>query len=189
MAIEKLKANLIKQMLEKGVLDLKKVLEVEAKKGRIAIKGERMLLTSSLGFANLHGSVEKITGKAAPAIIRTYGASCGKRDFTGVWKAWLPDIKVETVLLLFPAIYSTVGWGKVIDVSLKNDEGRVIFRNCFEAEAVLKTYGKRESPQCHFITGYLGVLFSEVTGRDWQVSEINCEAKGDQYCEFSFKAR
>jgi len=184
-----LKSKLIKQMLERGILDLKKVLEIDAKKGRIAIRGERMLLTSSLGFANLHGSVEKIAGKAAPAIIRGYGGSCGKRDFVGVWKSWLPDIKVETVLSLFPAIYSTVGWGKVVDLSLGNDEGRVIFKNCFEADAVLKIHGERDSPQCHFMTGYLAVLCSEITGKDWQVTETRCEAKGDEFCEFTLEAK
>ena len=189
MTIEKLKASLIRQMLDKGVLDLKKVLEIDAKKGRIAIRGERMLLTSSLGFANLHGSVEKIAGKAAPAIIRTYGASCGKRDFIGVWKAWLPEVRVETFLSLFPAIYSTVGWGKVVDIKLDNDEGKIIFKDFFEADAVLKSYGKKESSQCHFMTGYLGVLFSEMTGKDWQVTETKCEAKGDEFCEFTFKAK
>jgi len=189
MAIEKLKSKLIKQMLERGVLDIKKVLEVDAKKGRIAIRGERMLLTSSLGFANLHGSVEKIAGKAAPAIIRAYGGSCAKRDFIGVWKVWLPDVKVETILSLFPTIYSTVGWGKVVDVSLAENGGRVIFKNCFEADAVLKIYGQRDSPQCHFMTGYLGVLYSEMTKKDWQVSETKCEAKGDEYCEFTFEAK
>jgi len=189
LAIEKLKAKLIKQMLEKGILDLKKVLEVDAKNGRISIRGERMLLTSALGFANLHGSVQKIAGKAAPAIIRGYGSSCGKRDFIGVWKAWLPDIEVETVLSLFPVIYSTVGWGKVIGVSLGQDEGRIIFKNCFEADAVLRTCGKRDSPQCHFMTGYLGVLFSEMTGKDWQATETRCEAKGDEYCEFALTTK
>ena len=184
MAIDKLKAKLIKQMLEKGFYDIKKVLEIDGEKGKISIKGERMLITSSLGFANLHGSVEKIAGKAAPAIIRAYGGSCAKRDFIGVWKAWLPDIKMETVLSLFSAIYSTVGWGKVVDISLGKDEGMIVFKNCFEADAVLKTYGKRDGPQCHFVTGYLEVLFSEMTGKDWQVTETKCEAKEDEFCEF-----
>ncbi len=188
MALEKLKNQLIKLTLQKGFFDLKKILKVDVKTGKATIMNQRVLITTTHGFANLHGSSEKLAGPAGPAIIRTFGESSGKRD-RDFFRRFAP-ISPEMFLAIFPSIYTSMGWGKFdAKIDLQKGEGFVKLKNSYEAEAILKIYGKKDAPQCFFVAGYLRALFGEMTGMAWEVTETLCEAKGDQYCEFSFKAK
>ncbi|MEM2936515.1 MAG: 4-vinyl reductase, partial [Candidatus Bathyarchaeia archaeon] len=107
------------------------------------------------------------------------------RDAT-MWRKHLPNIDVKTLVSFLPVSNLVTGWGKVTEVSLDPtvSECKIKFENCFEAEAILKAYGKRDNAQCYIMDGYLKALFSEITGKICHVMETQCKVKGDALCEF-----
>jgi len=186
MSLERLKAKIIKQLLDKKVLNIKAALETDIKKGEVQLFNERMLLIPSMGFANLHGATRKLFGPSAPAVIRAFGESCGRR----VLEVWQNILKVPLDLKLFtdmaPVFCSAAGWCRVvkIDFNLSEGKGEILVKNSFEAEATMKIYGKRDVPQCYFLGDFIKAMINEISGKTCQIEETRCEARGDELCEF-----
>lgn len=55
-----------------------------------------------------------------------------------------------------------------------------LYRN-FECKSFT---GKKDHPMSHLVRGALTAVFSETYGRRFEVKEVKCIAKGDEYCEF-----
>ena len=49
--------------------------------------------------------------------------------------------------------------------------------------------GKKDKPMGHMTRGALTAIFNEVYGKVFEVREVKCIAKGDEYCEFIISPR
>ncbi len=78
-----------------------------------------------------------------------------------------------------------IGWGRfeLKKFDLKNHNLIVKVYHSPFAEA----YGVSNTPVCHFIRGVLSGLTSVIMGREDEVEEMLCLAKGDLHCEFKLK--
>ena len=82
-------------------------------------------------------------------------------------------------------ILSASGWGVPEIVETHQDElsGTLRLRSCFERE------GKASSkPMCDFVRGVKVGGAEVLFGAEFQCAETACAAKGDEHCEFEFRA-
>jgi len=190
---ERVKLAIIREVFEKGVFDAKKRMEINGENGIFTSSGLRSIIMGTLSFAILHEAAEKLAGKAGPAILRAQGEESGRIEAEEGWRKNLEkfnlSFNLRTVLSTLPTIYAAVGWGKITTegIDMETGEGTIIIKNCFEADAILGMGGEKETPQCHFVTGYLKGLLEGITGGKFRVTEKKCKAAGDEYCEFEIK--
>jgi predicted hydrocarbon binding protein len=79
------------------------------------------------------------------------------------------------------------GWATV--VSLRVDEqfvGDALLANDFEATA---WHGQAGASACHWIRGFIAGALSSLEGHPFEVTEPECQAKGDAYCRMVFRPR
>ncbi len=76
----------------------------------------------------------------------------------------------------------TAGWGKhKANISLEEGRGTVVVYN--SPLPVLSRGGKK--PVCHFHCGLLAGSATAVLGKRVTAKEVNCVAKGDDFCKFT----
>lgn len=191
---EKIKATLIKNVLEKGIFDVKRLMKIDADHGIIQVEGVRTIIFGVGDFAVLHIAAEKLAGYAGLGILRTQGEEAGKIEAQITWQKGLKNFKLKydipTIFSVFPAVLTFFGWGKVniSKINKETGEGTIIIENCFEADGILERYGKKEISQCYFVTGYLKGFLSETFGKKLKVTETQCKAAGADHCEFQIIA-
>jgi len=192
---DKIKLAIVKQVLERGIFDTKRMMEIDRKTGKMMLSNVRSVILNILDIGVLHTAAEKLAGSAAPVILRTQGEESGRIDASKSWRESMPvfglKVNLKMVLTLFPSIYSAIGWGKVDVTKLDEEtgEGTLTIENCFEADAIIELYGKKEKPQCYFVAGYLKGFFSEIIGKKVRVTETKCKAAGSDHCEFQITIR
>lgn len=79
------------------------------------------------------------------------------------------------------------GWGKL--AVLRVDDrfaGDALFTDDFEA---LAWNGQSNTSRCHWLRGFLTGAVSSLTGSPVDVSEPECQAKGDAHCRMVFRPR
>ncbi len=79
------------------------------------------------------------------------------------------------------------GWlGKFELVEFDANEGivRARMQNVFIASYYKQKGIKTKEPVCHLIAGVCAGALKEIIGKDVEIREVKCEARGDEYCEF-----
>jgi predicted hydrocarbon binding protein len=80
---------------------------------------------------------------------------------------------------------SFFGWGEARLIDEKEGTSVVKIYSAFEAESFIANEKNPSSQgECNFLRGVLGGIWSIYTGKECQVKEINCMAKGNEVCEF-----
>ena len=187
---DRVKAAIIRQILDRGIFDAKRLITIDIRKGTFNISNVRSVVMGIHDFAVLHNAVERLAGRAGPIILRTQGEESGRIDAQKAWRRNFEEFNLKfepsMVISLFPTAYASFGWGRMITKEMNPDTGvgTLIIEDCFEADAILEVSGVKDMPQCHFVAGYLKGFLSEITGRKLQVRETKCKAAGDDHCEF-----
>ncbi len=92
----------------------------------------------------------------------------------------------ESTFKFLQNVYLNSGWGKW-EYEKRGDEIIARVYNPFEADAHKIAFGEVEEPSCFFTRGYLKGFFSTLLGKEVDVVEEKCKARGDEYCEFHIK--
>ena len=91
------------------------------------------------------------------------------------------DLEGRELAELDLRVIEVLGWVRQAElVEFDPDAGVAVVRTWGSFESVIE----RGRPSCHFMRGELAGFFSAMFGRGLYGTEVKCEAKGDQYCEF-----
>lgn len=124
---------------------------------------------------------------SAEKMLFTAGRTAGQQAASGV-----PGLVQNLGMKLDPALIrerfhdvQVFGWGNI--VALRVDDrfvGDALFSDDFEAAA---WNGKATTSQCNWLRGFLTGAVSSLIGSPVDVSEPECQAKGDAHCRMVFR--
>ncbi len=78
-----------------------------------------------------------------------------------------------------------MGWAVLRDARLSDEHhGEVTLADTFESAA---WEGKASSPKCHFLSGFIGGVFSFAWQHPFECREVECQATGAPACRFAFQ--
>jgi len=124
---------------------------------------------------------------AVKPLLFQMGYKAGKRIVTR-YKEKGMDSKKAVEFTLPTA--SSFGWSEARLIEEKEGEAIIRAYNSFEAESYAINEKKPSTQgECNFIRGILGGVWSIYTGKEFQVKEVKCTAKGDDVCEFHVKVQ
>ena len=177
-------------------LDVVVKAEVTVKKiGDMAINGtthetvfldKRAILLDVDDVGTMFGWFDRTFGTGAHAILFDMGEQAGRLVAAKLMELY--KLGGRDAIEAFLAIHGAAGWfGHEI---VKYDEERLEFvirlHDNFEC---VPFKNKKDRPMSHLVRGGLAGVFSGIYGRDFEVEEVKCLAKGDPYCEFVIKPR
>ena len=153
-------------------------------------KGVRMIIFSAEMFSRTLGELYKTFGSGARFIIYrtgfTYGYELGeyfRNLLEGLMEKPPPPAKIIEFFLHYNM---SAGWQIPEEIDIKEKDGKieavVRIRELFEASA--RKHFKFDEVGCDLFRGLLAGLFSSLYGGEFKASEVKCEARGDEYCEF-----
>ena len=156
------------------------------KEGKIIRFNERWVPFSSRYWPASLIEVVKGLGPVVKTFLYNFGYCCG-RDAT---KRYLSmGISKENVFNYQLAGCWYLGWFLGYVDKILDDKAVVVLLNSFEAESILKHFGKQDEPSCHITRGVLAGNWSVVLGKDAVGVEVECMAKGDKCCTFILKPK
>lgn len=130
--------------------------------------------------------LESLGDRAATALFQA-GEAAGKLAASGV-PALLATLGVQLAAPLIRQRFHDLqvfGWATVVALNVDDQfVGEALLANDFEAGA---WQGRATGSVCHWIRGFLSGALSSLTGHTLQVSEPECQAKGDPHCRMVFQ--
>ena len=126
----------------------------------------------------------KVFGSGAAQIFYEAGLESG-REAAKYFREKL-GLTGEVLADFLAGIASSLGWGKIVDLSFNPErrEARVKIENLFECMLA----GRVGEPRGFFFRGHVLGMARELFGTEaLTVEETKCIARGDPYCEFQVK--
>lgn len=152
---------------------------------------ERSVFVSTRAFGAMQRDlIENIGINRVKAFFFRYGFQMGFEDAQDIVKN-NPTLSLLEKMELGPIIHGIKGYTKayITEKELKEEGNRVttfylkgIWKDSYEAEQVLKNFGKIKGPACYTLTGYASGYTKAVIGEDVFYKELQCEAEGAPYC-------
>jgi len=159
----------------------------------IRMDGRRKVFLDVEAMGALRKSLVDTVGlDRARGVFRRFGFACGQFDFEQTRIAH-PDATSEEMLALGPQAHMLMGHVHVELTRQETDRelGRAwlegIWRNSFEAENHVKTFGRSRSPVCWTLEGYASGWASAWLGQRAITLETRCVGMGDRYCTFTIR--
>jgi predicted hydrocarbon binding protein len=104
-----------------------------------------------------------------------------------------PDLKSpEARLKSASALFNTFGFGSIDFGKVSCCGGRVTVKDSYFAKSWTNHAGKRQTPACHFTTGFIAGAISAAFLKNpgcFLVKERKCVAMGAKYCEFDVEVK
>jgi hypothetical protein len=126
---------------------------------------------------------------------------CGNATFGGMMKSpeWagliapMVESKRDTLEALH-AVQNTLGWGRIIGYDLDENAKTYTMRvkHSYYIKPYLSKHGKSVKPRCYMWLGVAAGNMDLVFGtkvHSFEGQEVQCEAMGDDVCEFSVKQK
>jgi predicted hydrocarbon binding protein len=132
-------------------------------------------------FGSLYEEIEKIlTPSGFAAVFYNGGKKSGAFISRLIGRRY--GLKGEDFIKALVQSTQALGWGLVVDLKLDLHRPfcRVRVKGCFEA--ILR--GPRKEAACHWTRGFAAGFLSTIVGKTLEAIEVNCAAKGDEFCEF-----
>ena len=142
------------------------------------------------GYSRLLQTIETDYGQEGPQILQRIGRqsfhivlrdqstllSSAKR----VFRLWPPEQRIQIMMQTILDTQRKTYPHAEIWLEEKHDQLAYIEQNC------LVCVGRQSSqPVCHLTVGFIHEALQWATGKEVQVSETDCAAKGDAFCRFS----
>ncbi|KAB7627380.1 sigma-54-dependent Fis family transcriptional regulator [Alkalilimnicola sp. S0819] len=163
-------------------------LKLRFEHGRILLEKQRMVLLHTGAIAALRKElVESLGLDRARGVLTRMGYASGQRD-AQMCRRMIPNASDEELMHLGPALHSLEGVVEVepaeldIDITAGRYYGEFIWRNSFEADVHLETFGLDVDPVCWIQIGYASGYTSAVMGRFIMYRETECRGRGDKRC-------
>ncbi len=176
-------------------MNLQDIVSLDTQKGLISFRGNRLLLFHADALSQLKDELIKTLGMdLARGVLVRFGYRCGYSDSQSVKNYFNPETDAEW-MLAGPTIHTLEGLVQVTNEVLDYDRStghfymRGIWRNSYEAEEYLKSYGSSLEPVCWTLVGYASGYSSGFMGRDAVCVETKCIAKGDPYCQYEIRTK
>lgn len=157
-------------------------------KNHLSVAGTSLVVVARVFLGSTHKLlVESLGDRAATALFEA-GERAGQLAAAGV-----PSLVGTLGLQLSPQLIrqrfydlQVFGWATIIALQVDDQfTGEALLGDDFEAVA---WNGQATTAVCHWIRGFLSSALSSLTGHALQVSEPECQAKGDPYCRMVFSA-
>ncbi len=176
-------------------MNLQDIVSLDTQKGLISFRGNRLLLFHADALSQLKDELIKTLGMdLARGVLVRFGYRCGYSDSQSVKNIF--DLETDAEWMLAgPTLHTLEGLVQVTNEVLDFDRStghfymRGIWRNSYEAEEYLKTYGSSLDPVCWTLVGYASGYSSGFMGRDTVCVETKCIAKGDPYCQYEIRTK
>jgi len=151
------------------------------------LEGSRWLLLDGAALGKISEAVREILGESGRATVLYNAGYAAGWEFTGSIEVLLNPRSIADWLSLLERLFPALGWGrpKFEEMNLSRASGVVVCTNLLETEPYLK---RRSSNKiCHLFRGYLAGVLSRIAERPMMVSEVCCQAVGDDNCIFEVK--
>jgi predicted hydrocarbon binding protein len=150
----------------------------------ITLGSERVVIFRKCVYEALFNGIRRKFGSAGEAMLYYQGFSIGFEIYDEYAKIAKSE-KLEDLIEVATAVNMTLGWGIVDKVRVNIEKGTAKFRMYHNFECELgENNGK---PYSQFYRGAIAGLFTRFFGKEVEVKETKCIAKGDPYCEFIIK--
>lgn len=130
--------------------------------------------------------IEALGDPAAGTLFRA-GETAGHQAAAGV-PALVKSLGVQLTPELIRARFydlQVFSWASIVALTVDDRfVGDALLADDFEASA---WHGQASAPTCHWIRGFLTGAVSSLTGAAHEVTEPECQGKGDRYCRFVFR--
>jgi predicted hydrocarbon binding protein len=140
---------------------------------------ERSLLFRVETIKNMFDRLYEEFGTGAAVVIHNMGIAAGERKAMFLSSKY--KLKGRNLLKIIFAERVSKGWGIPRLIKINEDKAVVRVDDLFECYPFK---GKLKEPRSQFFRGYLRGVFKVIFGKDVNVVEKYCIAKGDEYCEF-----
>ncbi|MEM3673661.1 MAG: V4R domain-containing protein [Candidatus Bathyarchaeia archaeon] len=150
----------------------------------ITLEGERVIIFRKSVYEALLDGIRKKFGSAGEAMLYYQGFSIGFEIYDEYVKIAKSE-RLEDLIEVAKAVNMTLGWGIVDKVKVDVKKGIAKFRIYDNFECELGENNGR--PYSQFYRGAIAGIFTRFFGKDVEVTETRCIAKGDPYCEFVVK--
>ena len=174
-------------------INIRDMLQFLPDQGKLLLNGQRMLIFSQNSFASLHKLLVHHFGfEYSNALSSQFGWQCGTDDYdsiaeAGSWETEEDKIASGPIIHMWEGIVYAEPTKIEYDREASKFHMTGIWKNSYEAENYLKTYGKSESPVCFTLTGYASGWASKFFGKEVIAIETSCIAKGDACCSFEIR--
>lgn len=133
-------------------------------------------------LGDTHKRLTESLGDQAATVLLQAGEGAGKLAASGV-PALTTTLGVQLATpLIRQRLYDlqVFGWATVVALNVDDQfVGEALLADDFEATA---WHGQASASVCHWIRGFLTGALTSLTGHALQVSEPECQGKGDRYC-------
>ena len=174
-------------------INVQAMLQFLPSEGKLLLNGQRMLIFSQNSFASLHRLLVHHFGfEYSNALSSQFGWQCGTDDYVSIAEKGDWDTE-EDKITSGPVIHMWEGIVHVEPLKIEYDRraGKFymtgIWKNSYEAENYINTYGKSQNPVCFTLTGYASGWASKFFGKELIAVETSCIAKGDPCCSFEIR--
>lgn len=174
-------------------LNLKDILEFRPLEGKILVGSDRMLLFRKGAFATLRNMIiDQVGPTLANSILTKFAFRNGQEDYHLLAKMFRWETE-EDRLAAGPMMHA---WSGIVSVEptfmqynrvTGHFHFKGIWKNSYEAEIHLETFGKSSTPVCSTLTGYGSGWCSAFFGSPVLEIETKCVACGDEHCEWEIR--
>ncbi len=149
----------------------------------VTVLGERAIILRKPGIDAFINGLRRELGEAYESILYHIGFELGSEFYKSHIK--LAGGDKDLVVKIACELFRIAGFGIIEVTKINYDEmyGELIVRDNFECKSV----GSSSSPSGFFVGGILAGWISEYFGREIRVKEVECIAKGDEYCRYVFE--
>lgn len=175
-------------------IDLSAMLRFRPDEGLLLLGDNRMVLFSRSAMETLRGLVVGHVGhQLAAAIFSQFGYRCGQDDYRSVALAGDWDSEIDRISS-GPVTHMWEGIVHVTPEALDYDRASGHFfmtgrwRNSYEAEVHLASFGQSTEPVCWSLTGYASGWASAFFGAPTIAIETACVGRGEDFCRFEIRA-
>lgn len=151
----------------------------------IMVGDQRAVIFRKPIYQALFNGVRRKFGSAGEAMLYYEGFTIGFETYDEYVKT-AGSGNLEDLVDVVKAVNMTLGWGIIDKIKIDSEKRVAQFRVYQNFECELgENNGK---PYSQFYRGAVAGLFTRFFGKEAEVQEIKCIAKGDPYCEFIVKA-
>jgi len=174
-------------------IDLSKALEFRPSEGKLMLSGRRMLIMSQRSLGLMSELLAGCLGRTnAQAIFAQFGFRCGGDDYAalvpnGDWDGDGDRLASGPIMHMWEGIVHVEPTKVEFDLAKGTFHMMGIWKNSFEAENHLASFGPATDPVCASLAGYASGWGTAFFGKPVLAIETACVGKGDPHCAFEMR--